>query len=73
MDRPFLEEEVRCVVFQSSREKAPNPDGFTMALYRECWDVVKGDLMEVYQEFYSIGIINKSTNATFIALVLKKG
>ena len=35
--------------------------------------MVKGDLMEFFQEFYSIGIINKSTNATFIALVLKKG
>ena len=34
--------------------------------------MIKGYLMKVFQEFYSIGIINISTNATFIALVLKK-
>ena len=34
--------------------------------------MVKGDLMKVFQELYSIGIINKSTNATSIALVPKK-
>ena len=33
LDRPFLEEEVCCVVFQLSREKAPGPNGFAMALY----------------------------------------
>ena len=46
--------------------------GFTMALYQECWDVIKEDLMKVFQEFYSFGIINQSINATFIALVPKK-
>ena len=34
LDRPFLEEEVRCAVFQLNREKAPGLDGFTMALYQ---------------------------------------
>ena len=72
LDRPFLEEEVRFEVFQLNRDKAPGLDGFTMALYQECWDVIKEDLMKVFQEFYSSGIINQSTNATFIALVPKK-
>ena len=72
MHRPFLEEEVRYAVFQLNRDKAPSPDGFTMALYHECWDVIKEDLMKVFQDFHSSGIINQSTNATFIALVPKK-
>ena len=72
LDGPFLEEEVRYAVFQLNRDKALGPDGFTMALYQECWDVIKEDLMKAFQEFHSSGIINQSTNATFIALVPKK-
>ncbi|WKA09802.1 hypothetical protein VitviT2T_027421 [Vitis vinifera] len=38
LDRPFSEEEVRMTVFQLNKEKAPDPDGFTIAVYQECWD-----------------------------------
>ncbi|RVX16773.1 LINE-1 retrotransposable element ORF2 protein [Vitis vinifera] len=47
LDRPFSEEEVRMAVFQLNKEKAPGPDGFTIAVYQECWDVIKEDLMRV--------------------------
>ncbi|RVW19678.1 Structural maintenance of chromosomes protein 3, partial [Vitis vinifera] len=72
LDRPFSEEEVRMAVFQLNREKAPGPDGFTLAVYQECWDVIKEDLMRVFFEFHTKGVINRSTNATFIAMVPKK-
>ena len=58
--------------FQLNRDKAPGPNGFTMALYQECWDVIKEDLMKVFHEFHSSRLINRSTNVTFIALVPKK-
>ena len=48
LDRPFLEEEVRYAIFQLNRDKAPGSDGFTMALYQECWDVIKEDLIKVF-------------------------
>ena len=38
LDRPFSEEEVRMTVFQLNKEKVPGPDGFTIAVYQECWD-----------------------------------
>ena len=59
-------------VFQLNKEKAPGPDGFTIAVYQECWDVIKEDLMRVFFEFHTKGVINQSTNATFIAMVPKK-
>ncbi|RVW40361.1 Transposon TX1 uncharacterized 149 kDa protein [Vitis vinifera] len=59
-------------VFQLNWEKAPGPDGFTLAVYQECWDVIKEDLMRVFFEFHTKGVINQSTNATFIAMVPKK-
>ena len=38
LDRPFSEEEVQMAIFQLNKEKAPSPDGFTIAVYQECWD-----------------------------------
>ncbi|RVX22528.1 Transposon TX1 uncharacterized 149 kDa protein [Vitis vinifera] len=72
LDRQFSEEEVRMAVFQLNKEKTPDPDGFTIAVYQECWDVIKEDLMRVFFEFHTKGVINQSTNATFIAMVPKK-
>ena len=50
LDKPFSEEEVRLAVFQLNKEKAFGPDGFTIAIYQECWDVIKEDLMRVFLE-----------------------
>ena len=72
LDGPFSEEEVRLTVFQLNKEKALGPDGFTIVEYQECWNVIKEDLMRVFLEFHTNRIINRSTNATFIALVPKK-
>ena len=72
LDRLFSVEEVQIAIFQLNKEKALGPDGFTIAIYQECWDVIKEDLMRVFLEFHTNGVINQSTNATFIAMVPKK-
>ena len=59
-------------VFQLNKEKALGPDGFTIAVYQDCWNVIKENLMRVFLEFHTNEIINQSTNATFIAMVPKK-
>nr|CAN70698.1 hypothetical protein VITISV_029728 [Vitis vinifera] len=53
-------------------DKAPGPDGFTIAMFQDCWDVIKKDLVRVFAEFHKSGIINQSTNASFIVLLPKK-
>ena len=47
-------------------------DGFTIVVFQDCWDVIKEDLMRVFAEFHNSGIINQSTNASFIVLLPKK-
>lgn len=32
-------------------DKVPGPDGFTLAFYKTCWEVIKGDLMLVIKDF----------------------
>ncbi|RVW33934.1 Transposon TX1 uncharacterized 149 kDa protein [Vitis vinifera] len=72
LESPFTEEEISKAIFQLDRDKAPGPDGFTIAVFQECWDVIKEDLVRVFAEFHRSGIINQSTNASFIVLIPKK-
>ncbi|RVW26859.1 Transposon TX1 uncharacterized 149 kDa protein [Vitis vinifera] len=72
LDSPFSEEEIFNAIFQLDRDKASGPDGFTIAVFQDCWDVIKEDLVRVFAEFHSSGIINQSTNASFIVLLPKK-
>ncbi|WMV38388.1 hypothetical protein MTR67_031773 [Solanum verrucosum] len=55
-------------------DKAAGPDGFTMGslFLLKYWDVVKQDIMDTFQNFYEHEVFEKSSNATFIALIPKK-
>ncbi|RVW20054.1 hypothetical protein CK203_115114 [Vitis vinifera] len=44
LDQPFLEEEVHFTIFQLNKKKALRLDGFTIAMYHECWYMIKEDL-----------------------------
>jgi hypothetical protein len=55
-----------------NRDKALGPDGFSLALFQDCWDVIKIDLMGVFQDFHTHSKFVKSINATFIALIPKE-
>src|ERR1044072_7446698 len=51
--------------------KAPGPDGFTMAFFKEFWPVIKADIMSFFADFYRTGKMVKGLNAAFIALIPK--
>jgi hypothetical protein len=53
-------------------DKATGPDDFSLAFYKFCWDVVGQDLMKVFHEFHSNGVVGRRMNATFITLIPKK-
>jgi hypothetical protein len=53
------------------RDKAPCLDGFSLAFFQDCWEVVKGDFMAVFNEFHAQGKFVKSINSTFISLIPK--
>ena len=50
--RPFDDVEVFGVVKDFKGDKAPGPVGFPMAFFQACWDVIKSDLMEIFQVFF---------------------
>ena len=72
LERKFEREEILQVVSDLDGDKAPGPDGFTMAFYHHCWRVVEKDVLAVFEEFFHYCKFEKSLNATFIALISKK-
>ena len=52
LDSFFTGEEISKAIFQLDRDKVPGPDGFTIAVFQDCWDVIKEDLVRVFAEFH---------------------
>ena len=71
LERRF-EEEILLAVNELAGDKAPGPDGFSMAFFHHCWRVVESDVLAIFEEFYQHSKFEKSLNATFIALIPKK-
>ena len=72
LDRPFEEEEVFGVINDFNGEKALGPNGFSMAFFQSCWGVLKTEIMDVFQNFHTQAVYEKSLNASFLALIPKK-
>ena len=53
-------------------DKAPGPDGFTMAFFQKCWSVVENDVMAFFDHFHRSSKFERSLNASFLALIPKK-
>ena len=52
-------------------DKAPGPNGFTMAFIHKCWRVVEADVMAVFKHFHKYSVFEKSLNASFLTLIPK--
>ena len=68
---PLSEEEVKHTVFDMKIDSAPDPDGFSISFYRGCWDTIKGDLMDLINDFYRGNLDIKRLNYSVITLVPK--
>lgn len=61
-----------CGVNDQYEYKSPGPDAYSLTVYQDCCDVRKQNLLEVFKEFCKFGVVNSSTNSTFICLIPKK-
>ena len=55
LEIPFSKEEVFAALSDLGKDKAPGPDGFTMAFWFFCWDVVKVEIMGFFLENFMRG------------------
>ena len=73
IENPFTIEEVFTTLSNLNGDKAPVPNGFTMAFWQFSYDIVKEDIMRLFNDFHDSGEFVKNLNATFQVLVPKKG
>ena len=71
LTRPVTEEEVRKAVFSIGPNKAPGPDGFTGAFYRQFWPTIKDQITQEVQQFFDNGILDPQINKTNLCLIPK--
>jgi hypothetical protein len=50
----FTKEEIKKVVLETPKEKAPGPDGFIELFFSSCWDIIKDDLIRAVNQFYHL-------------------
>ena len=72
LEREFEKEEIIEALKEAEGDKAPGPDGFTMAFYQKCWSVLEGDVLAFFKDFHNQCVFEKSLNATFLCLIPKK-
>ena len=48
LEKEFTKEEVLYVLREMEDDKAPSPDGFTMAFFHHYWSVVEKDIMDFF-------------------------
>lgn len=53
LDKLFTIEEIKEAVWDMETDIGPGPDGIPVTFYREFWDVIKDDLMEMFDEFHT--------------------
>ena len=73
LDDPFFEHEVLTAIKQLPHDKAPGPDGFTGCFFKECWNLIKHDLLAAINYFHmgrcaNLNLLNKAN----IVLIPKK-
>lgn len=69
--RPIMLEELEKVIFGMKKGKSIGPNVFLIEFFKEFWEIIKFDLLEVVQESYQNKQTLKSLNATFLALIPK--
>ncbi|RVW31351.1 hypothetical protein CK203_106069 [Vitis vinifera] len=73
LEFPFSEAEIYAALMGMNGDKAPGPDGFTVAFWQRCWEIVKEDVLDMFKEFHEQNSFIRSLNHTFLVLLPKKG
>lgn len=66
------DEEIKGVIWNGKKGKAPGPNGFTLSFFKATWEVVGVDVTTAIKHFFNTGRLLKEVNSTFISLIPKK-
>lgn len=70
---PFSEEEIKAALFSCYAEGAPRPDGLSFIFYHKFWDLIKGDLVDLFADFHKGSLDLSRLNFALVTLIPKVG
>jgi hypothetical protein len=53
LEKPFSELEIKDSAFSMEKNTAPGPDHIPVEFYQHCWDIIKGDLVDLFEDFHN--------------------
>lgn len=68
----FTEKEILDCLRESDGDKAPGPDGFNFKFLQTFWDLIKGNVTEIFNDFHSHNTFVRSLNFTFLVMIPKR-
>jgi hypothetical protein len=73
LELPFTEQDLKKVVMEAPKEKAPNQDGFIGLFFSHCWDIIKEYLLRATNQFYCLNQQGMQfLNQAYVVLIPKK-
>eukprot|EP00253_Pinus_taeda_P032656 PITA_32656 len=72
LEQEPTEEEIREAIFSMQQDKAPGPDGFTVAFYRQHWEIIKKDFVRMVKNAFRKNKVEDYTKSSHIALIPKE-
>ena len=67
----FSHREIDEAVESCNSQKAPGPDGYSFRFIKEAWEIIRHDVYQIVEVFFSTNRLPKGSNVAFIALVAK--
>lgn len=64
--------EIRSVVSSMNGNTGPGPDGIIPTFYKQFWSIIGEDVISAVQKFFDLGIVSRTANHTFLALIPKR-
>ncbi|KAL2223899.1 UNVERIFIED_CONTAM: hypothetical protein Sindi_2986700 [Sesamum indicum] len=68
---PFSAKDIKKVIFDIGKDKAPGPDGYSSGFYKNAWPMVGQEVTKAVLEFFSTGKLLKQINSTILTVIPK--
>ena len=70
---PFSELEIKNAIFSCYAEGALGPDGLSFLFYQKFWDLIKNDVVHLFDAFHRGDLELKRLNFALVSLIPKVG
>uniref|UniRef100_A0A453QLB1 Reverse transcriptase domain-containing protein n=1 Tax=Aegilops tauschii subsp. strangulata TaxID=200361 RepID=A0A453QLB1_AEGTS len=71
LTRPFSETEIKNALFSMKPNKAPGPDNIPIEFFQHCWEIVKSEVMLLFEWFHDNKLDVQRLNYGIITLLPK--